>query len=122
MMYRVIEIMPRPDSWFGEKGSILVEIQGKFTKDSFYGFDMNDDEVGPGECRALAIELKHLFEGIAAEADEQNDEIFLTKDLEHALRRFLVDPTKPALEHLLEVSPTLIGPVEELQSLLRMIP
>ena len=71
---------------------------------------MHDDKVGPGEHRRLAIELKHLFEGIAADADEQNDEIFFTKELEHALRRFLVEPTKPALEHLLEVSPTLSGP------------
>jgi len=97
-----------------------VEISRKFTRESFYGFDMNDDEVGLGEHRSLAIELKHLFEGIAADADEQNDEVFFTRDLEHALRRFLVDPTKPSLEHLLEVSPTLILPVEELQSLLRM--
>jgi hypothetical protein len=99
-----------------------VEVPHKFTQESFYGFDMNDDEVGPGEYRCLAIELKHLFEGIAADADEQNDEIFFTRDLEHALRRFLVDPTKSSLEHLLEVSPTLIQPVEELQSLLRMRP
>ena len=97
-----------------------MEISRKFTRESFYGFDMNDDEVGLGEHRSLAIELKHLFEGIAADADEQNDEVFFTRDLEHALRRFLVDPTKPSLEHLLEVSPTLILPVEELQSLLRM--
>jgi hypothetical protein len=100
----------------------MADVPGKFTKESFYGFDMNDDEVGPGECRALALELKHLFEGIAADADEQNDEIFFTKELEHALRRFLVDPAKPALQHLLEISPTLVGPVEELQSLLRMKP
>jgi len=99
-----------------------VEISRKFTRESFYGFDLNDDEVGLGEHRSLAIELKHLFEGIAADADEQNDEVFFTRDLEHALRRFLVDPTKPSLEHLLEVSPTLILPVEELQSLLRMRP
>jgi hypothetical protein len=99
-----------------------VEISLKFTRESFYGFDMNDDEVGPGEHRTLAIELKHLFEVIAADADEQNDEVFFTKDLELALRRFLVDPTKSSLEHLLEVSPTLIQPVKELQSLLRMRP
>jgi hypothetical protein len=76
----------------------------------------------PGECRSLAIEPKRLFEGLATEADELTDEIYLTKELEHALRRFLVDPTKPALEHMLEVSPALVGPVEELQSLLRMRP
>ena len=99
-----------------------MEISRKFTRESFYGFNMNDDEVGPGEHHGLAIELKHLFEGIAADADEQNDEVFFTRELDHALRRFLVDPTKPSLEHLLEVSPTLILPVEELQSLLRMRP
>lgn len=99
-----------------------MEIPREFMRESFYGFDMNDDEVGPGEYRCLAIELKHLFEGIVTDADDLNDEIFFTRDLEHALRRFLVDPTKPSLEHLLEVSPTLIGPVEELQSLLRMRP
>lgn len=95
------------------------KFRGKFSKEFFYGFDMSDDEVGPGECRNFAIELKHLFEGIAADANEQNDEIFFTKELEHALRRFLVDPTEPALEHLLEVSPTLVEPVKELQSLLQ---
>ncbi len=99
-----------------------MEIPDKFTSESFGGFDMSDDEVGPGECRDLAMELKRLFEGIAADSDQKNDEIFLTKELEHALRRFLVDPTKPALKHLLEVSPTLLAPVEELQSLLRMRP
>ena len=94
----------------------------KFTSESFYGFDMSDEEVGVGEFRSLAIELKHLFESIAAEADEKNEEVFFTKDLDHALRRFLVDPTKPSLDHLLEVSPTLVPHVKELQELLRMKP
>ena len=58
-----------------------MEIPGKFTSESFGSFDMRDDEVGPGECRTLAIELKRLFEGIAADADEQNEEIFLEKEL-----------------------------------------
>ncbi|MGD0798270.1 MAG: hypothetical protein ABR910_11155 [Acidobacteriaceae bacterium] len=83
---------------------------------------MNDAEVGPGVHHGLAIELKHLFEAIAADADEQNDEVFFTRDLDHALRRFFVDPTKPSLDHLLEVSPVLIRPVEELQLLLLMRP
>jgi hypothetical protein len=83
---------------------------------------MADDDVGPGDHRTLAIELKHLFEGIAGNADEQNDEIFLPRDLDHALRRFLVDPTQASLDHLLKVSPTLLSTVEELQSLLRMRP
>jgi len=99
-----------------------VEISREFTRESFYGFNMNDDDVGPGEHRGLAIELKHLFESVAADADEQHDEVFFTRDLDHALRRFLVDPTKPSLEHLLEVSPALIRTVEELQSLLLMRP
>ncbi len=99
-----------------------MEISRKFTRESFYGFDMRDDDVGPGEHHGLAIELKHLFESIAADADEQNDEVFFTRELDHALRRFLVDPTKHSLEHLLEVSPALVRTVEELQSLLRMTP
>lgn len=99
-----------------------MEIPRGFTRESFCGFDMNDDEVGPGEYRGLAIELKHLFESIANDADEENDEVFFAQDLDHALRRFLIDPTKPSLEHLLKVSPTLVPHVEELQSLLRMKP
>jgi hypothetical protein len=74
-----------------------VDVTKKYTRESFSGFDMNDDEVGPGECRSLAIELKRLIEAMAADAHEQNDEIFFSRDLEHALRRFLIDPTKPAL-------------------------
>jgi len=99
-----------------------MEIPRDFTKESFYGFDMDDDEVGPGEYRGLAIELKHLFEAIANDADEKNEEVFFTKDLDHAVRRFLVDPTKACLDHLLDVSPTFNPYVEEMQSLLRMKP
>jgi hypothetical protein len=99
-----------------------MKIPLNFTKESFYGFDMDDDQVGPGEYRHLAIEVKHLFEAIANEAAEENDEVFFTKDLDHAIRRFLVDPTKSSLDNLLDVSPTFIPYVEEMQSLLRMRP
>jgi hypothetical protein len=99
-----------------------MEIPRDFTKESFYGFDMDDDEVGPGEYRSLAIELKHLFEAIANDADEKNDEVFFTEDLDHAVRRFLVDPTKHSLDHLLEVSPTFNPYFKEMQSLLQMKP
>lgn len=93
-----------------------------FTRESFYGFDMTDEQVGPGEYRSLAIEVKHIFEGIATDADEKNEEAFLTKELDHALRRFLVDPSKASLEYLLEVSPILAQPAGELSELLRMLP
>jgi len=99
-----------------------VGLPPRFTRESFWGFDMTDDEVGPGEYRSLAIELKHLFESMVADADEKNEEVFFTKDFDHAMRRFIVDPTTPSLDHLLEVSPTLIPHVEELQALLRMKP
>lgn len=94
----------------------------KFTRESFYGFDMTDEEVGPGEYRSLAVEVKHLFESIAIEADEKNEEIFLTKELDHALRRFLIDPSKASLEYLLEVSPDLDQHTKELSELIRMLP
>jgi hypothetical protein len=80
MTYRVIEIGPDPFHCSGKR-SILMEIPGTFPKECLYGFDTSDDAVGPGECRALAIELKHLYEGIAADADEQNAEIVPTKAL-----------------------------------------
>lgn len=95
-------------------------IPPKFTRSSFYGFDMRDEDVGMGEYRALAVELKHIFEAIANEADEGHEEIFFAKDLDHALRRFLVDPSGPSLQYLLEVSPTLNSVVSELQSLLKI--
>lgn len=91
------------------------------TPESFYGFDITDDEVGPGEYRPLAIEIKHLFEGMVTDADEKFEEIFLDRDLDHALRRLMIDPSKAALEHLLEISPTLVGPVKELIELVRMV-
>jgi hypothetical protein len=72
---------PNGNPSFVNERRITVEIPGKFTSESFGSFDMRDDEVGPGECRTLAIELKRLFEGIAADADEQNEEIFLEKEL-----------------------------------------
>lgn len=106
----------------GVEQKTFMEIPRNFTKESFYGFDMDDDEVGPGEYRSLAIELKHLFEAIANDADEKNEEVFFTRDLDHAVRRFLVDPTKPSLDHLLDVSPTFNPYFEEMQSLLRMKP
>jgi hypothetical protein len=85
--------------------------------ESFSGFDMNDDEVADGVYRHVAIELKHVFEGMVAEADETNEECFLAKDLEHALRRLMVDPSQSSLEYLLEVSPVLSEPVNTILSL-----
>jgi hypothetical protein len=99
-----------------------MEIPRNFTKESFYGFNMDDDEVGLGEYRDLAIELKHLFEAIAIDAEEKLEEVFFTKDLDHAVRRFILDPTKPSLDHLLDVSPVFNPYFEEMQSLLRMKP
>lgn len=93
----------------------------KFTRESFYGFDMTDEDIGSGEYRSLAIEVKHLFESIAADADEKNEEVFFTKELDHALRRFLIDPSKASLEYLLEVCPTLAQHSGELNELLRML-
>jgi hypothetical protein len=89
------------------------------TKESFFGFEMADEEVGPGQHRKLAVEIKQLFEAMVADADEKNEEIFLTKELDHALRRFLVDPSQASLDHLLEVSPTLVQPAGELSELIR---
>jgi hypothetical protein len=91
-----------------------------FTRECFYGFDMSDDEVGPGEHRDLAVEIKHLFEAVASDADEKNEEIYLSQELDHALRRFIIDPTSSSLEYLLDVSPTLAKPVADLTQLLRM--
>jgi len=99
----------------------MDDIPPNFTKESFYGFEMTDDEVGPGDHRRLAIEIKHLFEAVVADADEKNEEIFFTRDLDHALRRFLVYPTKASLERLLEVSPSLVQPAAELKELLGMV-
>lgn len=79
--------------------------------ESFYGFDMIDSEVGPGSFRNLALEMKHLFEKIAMDADESSEEIFIIPDLELALRRLLVDPCEESLIELLEISPTLIDSV-----------
>lgn len=101
--------------------SAIESIPPNFTRESFYGFEMTDDEVGPGDYRRLAIEIKHLFESMAADADEKNEEIFFTQELDHALRRFLVDPTKASFEHLLEVSPILVRPAAELQKLLGIV-
>lgn len=93
----------------------------KFSRESFYGFDMADEDVGPGDHRPLAIEVKHLFESMVADADEKNEELFLTKELDHALRRFLIDPTFGSLNHLLEVSPILVPHVSELMELLKTV-
>lgn len=87
-----------------------------FRQEAFYGFDMTDNEVGPGQWRAVAVELKHAFEGIAADADRKNEEILLPPELEHALRRLLVDPCQASLDYLLEVSPALIEPTRYLQT------
>jgi hypothetical protein len=99
----------------------MTPVPLKFTRESFYGFNMTDDEVGPGDYRPLAIEVKHLFESMVADADEKNEELFLTKELDHALRRLLVDPTNGSLNHRLEVSPTLGPHVSELKELLRIV-
>jgi hypothetical protein len=96
----------------------MKEIPPGFNRESFCGFDMRDEEVGPGEHRSLAIEVKHLFEGIANDADESNEEVFFVPELEHALRRFLVDPSQASLGHLSEVSPTLVSTIEHLQELI----
>ena len=98
-----------------------MNIPKKFSRESFYGFGMADEDVGQGEHRQLAMEIKHLFDGIVEDADEKNEEIFLTPDLEHALRRFVLDPTDASLTHLLEVSPYLGDTFTGLQMLLRMI-
>jgi hypothetical protein len=86
----------------------------------FYGFDITDEEVGPGEYHALAIKVKHIFEGIASDADEKNEEIFLDPKLEHTLRRFLVDPSQASRTHLVEVSPVLAPELNQLVELTRM--
>lgn len=91
------------------------------SRESFYGFNMTDDEVGPGNRRDLAIEVKHIFEGIANEADEKNEEIFLAPELEHAVRRFVVDPCQASLDYLLEASPVLTDTFSELQALLNIV-
>lgn len=88
-----------------------------FSRESFWGFDMKDTEVGPGACRHVAIEIKHAFEGMVREADERNEEFFLPIEVEHALRRFLVDPSQSSLDYLLEVSPALAEPVKAIRSL-----
>jgi hypothetical protein len=98
-----------------------MNVPKKFSRESFYGFDMADEDVGQGEHRQLAIEIKHLFEGIVEDANEKNEEIFLTPDLEHALRRFVLDPANASLIHLLEISPYLGDTFTELQMLLRLI-
>jgi hypothetical protein len=78
---------------------------------AFTGFDMTDDKVGDGVYRHIALELKHVFEGMVAEADEVNQECFLAMDLEHALENLMVNPCKSNLDHLLKVSPALIETV-----------
>jgi hypothetical protein len=94
-------------------------ITSKFTQESFWGFDFSDEDVGPGEWRRVAIEIKRIFEEIAEDALARSEEVFLDRELDHALRRFLVDPSNPSLQHLLEVSPILVSTVAELKSLLR---
>lgn len=90
------------------------------TRESFYGFDITDDEVGRGEYSRLALEIKHIIEAMVDEADQKNEEISFTQDLDHALRRFVLDPSKSSLEHLLSVSPTFVGLTEELLALLKI--
>ncbi len=99
----------------------MENIPPNCSQESFFGFMMSDEDVGPGKYRDLAVEVKQLFEGLVIEADEKNEEIFLDRNLERALRRFIVDPSQPNLDHLLEVSPTLLEPFEELQALIRMV-
>jgi hypothetical protein len=82
-----------------------------FGQESFSGFDMNDSEVAEGPYRHVAIEIKHAFEAMVRDADEDNKECFLAADVEHALRRLMADPVQASLDHLLEVGPALIEPV-----------
>jgi hypothetical protein len=88
-----------------------------FSQESFSGFDMTDSELAEGPYRHVAIELKHAFEGMARDADENNEECFLAADVKHALRRLMSDPIQASLDNLLEVSPALIEPVATILNL-----
>ena len=65
----------------------------------------------PESIKTLAIELKHLFEEAAIDADMKNEETFLAPNLENALRRLLIDPCQASLIELLRISPVLIDSV-----------
>lgn len=78
---------------------------------------MTDEEVGDGSYRVIAIELKHLFESMWIDADAENDEIFLSVDLENSLTTFLRMPSQFTLCALISVSPTLLEPVREITRL-----
>ena len=86
-------------------------------RSAFCGFDMTDEEVGIGPFRPIAIELKHLFESLLVDADEKNEELFLTPELEAALVRFFKQPQSFYIGSLLALSPSLIDPVREIAML-----
>ncbi|HEY5329513.1 MAG TPA: hypothetical protein VIJ79_06495 [Acidobacteriaceae bacterium] len=88
-----------------------------FGPESFAGFDMTDNEVGEGEMRSIAIELKHNFEAIYLDAEEENEEIFLPTDLVRCLRDFFNSPHNFNLARILVVSPSLYEPVLEIARL-----
>ena len=84
---------------------------------AFTGFDMTDDEVGQGTFRAVAIELKHNIEASWIEADEANEEYFLSDRLTQALTNFLKQPEQFQLAHVLMVSPSLREALTEIAML-----
>jgi hypothetical protein len=85
---------------------------------AFTGFDMTDDEVGKGVYRHIAIELKHVFEGMVVDADEASQECFLATDVEYALEGLMLNPCRANLDHLLSVSPALIESVGMMSKIL----
>ncbi len=95
--------------------------------ESFYGFEMTDEQVGEGPYQAIALELKHVFESLAREAAKGNEEMFLSGQLQEALAEFFWRPTLPTLTHILDVSPSLHASIVEIArlvtpSLLKQIP
>ena len=104
-----------------------ADIPEGFSKESFSGFYLDDEEVGEGEFRAVAIEVKHCFEAMVQDADEKNEEFFLPIIVETALRNLLRNPCEWTITQLLVVSPSLYEPLLEITrlvspSLLHRIP
>jgi hypothetical protein len=93
------------------------EVPANFSGESFSGFYITDEEVGPGRYRAIAIEVKHLFESLLVDHHKENQEFFLAPDFETALHAFVRRPSNFTLSVLLSTSPNLIEPITEITRL-----
>jgi len=91
--------------------------QSSTDHESFWGFDLADDEIGQSDYSKLALEVKHLFESVVLDADEKNQEVFLSKDLVKALKAFVSRPSNFTLCVLLSVSPSMYEPIVEMTRL-----